>query len=97
MTLLSLSNRLHAGVQVRHHHHVATQVEMGGEADVVIEAQVLAVEREILQSGVRPIGHDQRRRAAGAVVEPQAMRRLHIAGITPEPPHVRTHLASLSY
>src|SRR5262245_23067869 len=61
--------------------HLAADVEVGGEEDVVDKAKVLAVEREVLQAGVGPVGDDERRLAARAIVEPLAVGRAHLASI----------------
>src|SRR5262245_29720388 len=40
---------------------------------------MLAFEREILQAGVRAVGHDKRRLPPRSVIEPQAVWRSHLA------------------
>ena len=52
---------------------------MGREADVAIHTFGLAVECKVLKPGVGPIGDDELGIAAGAVIEPEAVRRLELA------------------
>src|SRR5262249_35838127 len=49
------------------------------------KAQMLAVERKVLQAGVGAVGDDERHLAAGTVVEPDAVRRLHFPGLLARP------------
>ena len=87
-----------AGEQVGHQQHLAPDVEVGREAlTVFLHAHGLAVERDVLEPMVGPVGDDEVDLTTGPVIEPDAVRRLVPARGGAAPPKVRTHRASLSY
>src|SRR5579884_2677031 len=53
---------------------------MGGEQHIVDEAEVFAVECEVLQTRIGAIGDDQRRSSALAIIQPETVRRIHLTG-----------------
>src|SRR5690606_34398200 len=62
-----------AGVQVGNEKNVVANVEMRGEADFLVERQMLAVQCEVLQAGIGPVGHNERWFASRTLVQPQAV------------------------
>ncbi len=68
-------------MQVGHEENVAADVEVGGEANALVDPEGLAVGLEVLEPGVGPIGDDDGGVVAGAVVEPDAVRGLELAGL----------------
>ena len=75
---VALVHERHAAVQVGNDDQALVLVEMAGESKPGNEVDVLAVEREALQSVVAPVGDDDHGRV-GARIDPDAMRFCELA------------------
>ena len=95
--LVVLVEQRDAGVQVGHQQHFAADVEMRGEGDVLHEADVLAVEREVLQAALARSATTSDASRPGRLSSQSPCGVCILPGSLPEPPQVRTHFASLSY
>ncbi len=75
-------------VQIGHEHHVAAEINGGGEQHVFAEAEMLSFSGKILQPRVGPIRDNQRWLASLPIVPPQPMRRTQLAGAVAKSPEM---------
>ena len=69
-----------ARAQVRDHEFAVPLAEMAGQIGAANEADVLAVEREVLQAGIGAVG-DQQQRLRAAQIHGDAVRAIQLARI----------------
>ena len=67
-------------VQVGYEEHLATNIEMGRETHIAIDALGFAVQGQVLQPSVRAISDDELGFTARPVIEPEPMGRLELPG-----------------